>query len=195
MKNAFTIIFAVLAALLAAPSVASSWSTPESVAEQEALVAWVTQNSHRSVDERKSRLIVADAREYAQLHNLDVTLVLAVMRVESNFDARASHAHGSRGLMQVIPYWHRDKLKGRDVMNPRVNTEVGTRILSDCSIKAKGSLLRTLSCYSGGGGQKYYPQVVTRQREILAGVRSTSLDFLVKHLNHREPPTRHVSAL
>jgi len=190
MKNVVTIILAVLAALMSAPSVASSWSTPESVAEQEAMVAWVTKNSHRSVDERKSRLIVADAFELAELHKLDAALVLAVMRVESNFDANARHA-SSRGLMQVIPYWHRDKIGKRDVMNPRVNAEVGTKILSDCSIRAKGSLLRTLSCYSGGGGQKYYQKVVNRQREILAYTRSTSLDILVRNISLKG--TQHAS--
>ncbi|MNU19744.1 Transglycosylase SLT domain protein [compost metagenome] len=191
MKNVFTIILTVLAALIAAPSVASGWSTPESVAEQEAMVAWVTKNSVSSVDERKSRLIVADAYEYAQVHNLDVTVVLAVMRVESNFDANASHKHGSRGLMQVIPYWHRDKLKGRNVMNPRVNVEVGTQVLADCSKKAKGHLLNALSCYSGGQGKKYYQKVVNRQREILADTRTMSLDFLVQHLNRSS--TQHAS--
>ena len=194
MKNVFTIILTVLAALIAAPSVASGWSTPESVAEQESLITWVNENSVRSVDERKSRLIVADAYEYAQAHNLDVTVVLAVMRVESNFDAKASHKHGSRGLMQVIPYWHRDKLKGRDVMNPRVNVEVGTQILADCSKKSKGSMLRALSCYSGGQGQKYYQKVVNRQKEMLQATRLTSLDFLVQHLNRKGNTSNHASS-
>jgi soluble lytic murein transglycosylase-like protein len=194
MKNVVTIILTVLAALIAAPSVASGWSTPESVAEQEAMVTWVTANSVRSVDEHKSRLIVADAYEYARVHNLDVTVVLAVMRVESNFDAKASHKHGSRGLMQVIPYWHRDKLKGRDVMNPRVNVEVGTQILADCAKKSKGSLLQALSCYSGGQGQKYYQKVVTRQKQILQATRLTAMDFLVQHLNRKGTSTSYASS-
>ena len=189
MKNVVTIILAVLAAFIAAPSVASGLVTPASVAEREALVAWVNQNSHRSVDERKARQIVEDAYEYAQLRNLDVTLVLAVIRVESNFEANAAHKHGSRGLMQVIPYWHRDKLKGRNVMNPRVNVEVGTQILADCSKKTNGNLLRALSCYSGGQGNKYANKVVTRQRQILADIRVPSMDHLVAQVIAQHNPS------
>ena len=82
--------------------------------------------------------------------NIDPFLIVSLMKTESKFHPRAKSTEGARGLMQVIPKWHQDKIKGRNIEHIETNIEVGTQVLADCLDKHRGRLRRALNCYSSG---------------------------------------------
>lgn len=93
--------------------------------------------------------IVNAAFSEAKKHSIDPFLIIALINTESKFRPWAKNKSGARGLTQVIPRWHRDKIKGRDIMHIETNIEVGTKVLVDCLNRNKG-MKNALRCYSGG---------------------------------------------
>lgn len=123
------------------------------------MVQWVDQNSPRQIDIATARRYVDIVVRYADIRKLDPMLILAVMRHESGFNANARSPYGAQGLMQVVPRWHRDKIKGRSLNNPEVAIEVGTLVLQDCFDKFNGHTFKALKCYLGGNPDKYYKNI------------------------------------
>ncbi len=83
---------------------------------------------------------------------VDPLLVLAVIGVESSFNPAAESGAGAKGLMQIVPAWHRarlDEYGGEEqLLDPLVNIAVGTRILNDY-IARSTSLEAALQSYNG----------------------------------------------
>lgn len=138
--------------------------------ERLVLTRWAQDNTHA-----KLKLAESDARAYvdlAYLHGfaaqIDPLVILAMMRIESRFDKNAVSREGARGLMQVIPRWHRDKIQGRNIHSPTVNIEVGVKVLSDCWSKHQGRVQAVMVCYSGGS--KGYAQKVVAMRKQMSQV-------------------------
>lgn len=104
---------------------------------------------------------------------LDPLLILAVMAVESRFNPIAESEMGAKGLMQVIPQHHQDKLlqHGGDdaVLNPATNILIGARILKDY-IRRSGSAEAGLQLYAGAASDSsgQYSQKVFAEKERLA---------------------------
>ena len=104
--------------------------------------------------------------KYSKLHNVDPRLVLAVIRVESNFQPKAVSKMGATGLMQIMPttyYWICEKynLPKRDLYDPSVNIQIGTLYLSMLMEQHK-SVRRVLAAYNGGSNSATrYPNVST----------------------------------
>lgn len=97
--------------------------------------------------------LVSGAFEAGQQVGVDPLLILAVMAIESRFNPIAESVMGAKGLMQVIPKHHYDKLMehgGADaVLDPMTNILVGARILKEYTRRA-GSVEAGLQLYSGG---------------------------------------------
>jgi soluble lytic murein transglycosylase-like protein len=78
---------------------------------------------------------VAAAYRAGKEHSLDPLLILAVMAVESRYNPVAESTVGAKGLMQVIPKYHLDKLTDHGgehaLLEPEVNIEVGAQILRE----------------------------------------------------------------
>ena len=85
--------------------------------------------------------------------NIDPALVMAVIGVESNYNAEAIGDNGrSYGLMQVQTEWHQariERLKSPDMLNPYDNVTVGIDILAEKISKDKG-IEWALMAYNGG---------------------------------------------
>lgn len=83
---------------------------------------------------------------------LDPLLIMAVIAVESRFNPIAESVMGAKGLMQIIPRFHTDKLAAfggeRAVFEPEANIRVGTRILREYLTKT-GNLGIALQMYAG----------------------------------------------
>jgi len=66
---------------------------------------------------------------------VDPLLILAVMAIESRYNPVAESVVGAKGLMQVMPKYHLDKLAelgGEEaLLEPEVNIQVGAQILRE----------------------------------------------------------------
>ena len=83
---------------------------------------------------------------------LDPLLIIAVIAVESRFNPIAESVAGAKGLMQVIPRYHGDKLEEfggeQAVFDPRINILVGSRILKEY-VRRTGDTIAALQMYAG----------------------------------------------
>lgn len=122
--------------------------------------------------------IVSAVYKYSMVYDIDPNIIFRIMQVESMYRVRAKPANGnSTGLMQVIPRWHRDKIKGRDLFNIDVNVEVGTRIFKDCLTRTNGNTRAALWCYNASSKKKQYAQkVLSVQENVLVADNFIRLD-------------------
>lgn len=124
--------------------------------------------------------IVSAAYRAANAAGLDPLLVLAVISIESRFNPLAESTMGAKGLMQIIPRFHRAKLAahGGDqaVLDPESNIEVGTRILQEY-IDRTGTLEAGLQYYNGAlsDPSTRYAQKVMAERLRLEGTVRAAL--------------------
>ena len=95
---------------------------------------------------------VSVAYRAADQHRLDALLILAVMAIESRYNPVAESVMGAKGLMQVIPKYHQEKLyqHGGDqsLLEPEVNILVGAQILREYQ-RRFGDLETALQMYAG----------------------------------------------
>jgi hypothetical protein len=110
-----------------------------------------------------------------QLTQLDPLLILAVIAIESRFNPIAESDYGARGLMQVVPRFHLEKLAlhggTATVLEPHTNVLVGAQILDEY-IERAGSLEAGLQLYNGAleDPTRAYAQRVLAERERLTQV-------------------------
>ena len=90
-------------------------------------------------------------REAASLYQIPEALVRAVIRVESNFDARAISRANAQGLMQLIPATA-ERMLVTDPFDARQNVLGGTRYLRVLANLFNGNLQLTLAAYNAGEG-------------------------------------------
>lgn len=101
---------------------------------------------------------------------LEVSLVLGLIQVESNFRKWAVSSAGARGLMQVMPFWTRvigdgDSAK---LFHMRTNLRFGCQILRHYLNRENGNLFMTLGRYNGSRGRSPYPDAVFANQRIYA---------------------------
>jgi transglycosylase-like protein with SLT domain len=117
-----------------------------------------------------SEMFVGAAYEAGRQVGLDPLLILAVMAVESRFNPVAESLVGAKGLMQVVPRHHMDKLMehgGEDaVLDPVINIALGARILKEY-VRRTGSLEAGLQFYNGAlaDPSSQYAQKVFAEKE------------------------------
>ena len=93
---------------------------------------------------------------------LELSLVLGLIQVESNFCKYAISHAGARGLMQVMPFWARvigDGDAGK-LFHMQTNLRFGCVILRHYLEREKGNLYLALGRYNGSRGQPQYPNAV-----------------------------------
>ena len=146
--------------------------------KREALVGYLSGKYGR--EDEATGAIVDDAYAAGHALNVDPLLVLAVVAVESRFDSAARNKSGAKGLMQVIPRFHRDKHAEHGgeaaVLDPRVNLLVGTRILRDY-VRQTGSLHAGLQRYAGWEDdeeRRYARKVITEKERLHRVVRQAT---------------------
>ena len=143
---------------------------------QASVARYLAQRYHVAL-EPVSRL-VQEAWTVGALVNLDPTLILSVMAVESSFNPFAQSPVGAQGLMQVMTKLHDDKYEafgGRHAaFDPVTNLRVGVQVLKE-SIRRTGSLEAGLRSYVGAansGEDGGYAAKVLAQQGILRLVAS-----------------------
>ena len=134
----------------AAVSRATAANLSELPRQQAAVASWLSRR-YKVAPEPVSR-IVQEAWQLGQRAQLDPTLILAVMAVESSFNPFAQSPVGAQGLMQVMTRVHDDKYLrfggNHAAFDPLTNLRVGVQVLKDCIAQA-GSVEGGLKFYVG----------------------------------------------
>lgn len=123
--------------------------------------AWID----KDVDFYEFDYILVTANQICSMNkNVALPTVLAMIAVESRFDANADNG-SAKGLMQVVPRWHRDRLaayleEGIDpidglFLTPRYNIAVGVDFMNELVEEANGNLDFALMCYNQGYESAY----------------------------------------
>jgi soluble lytic murein transglycosylase-like protein len=125
---------------------------------------------------------VAEAHRTGELVDVDPLLILAVVAVESRFDPAARSGFGAKGLMQVVPKFHREKLAEHGgepaIFDPAVNVRVGTQILKEY-VRRTGSVRAGLQRYAGWQDDpehRYARKVLAEKQRLRAVVNRSSGD-------------------
>lgn len=122
----------------------------------------------KNIDIRQYDKIISKA---AGKFNLDVALIKAVIKAESNFNHRAVSRAGAKGLMQLMPQTA-SALNVDDVFHPGDNIEGGARYLRYLLNLYRGNLTLALAAYNAGeGAVAKYNYAVPPYRETQDYVR------------------------
>ncbi|MBU6225102.1 MAG: lytic transglycosylase domain-containing protein [Burkholderiales bacterium] len=129
---------------------------PRDLPRQQANLAYWLSKKYRVAPEPLSAL-VSEAYEIGPRNQIDPSLILAVMAVESGFNPFAQSNMGAQGLMQVMTKIHEEKYIGFGgalaAFDPVANLRVGVSVLKDC-INRAGSTEGGLKLYVGAGNLK-----------------------------------------
>lgn len=136
------------------------------------LVEWVMINAQSDLKHNEAVAIVEKSYLWAKERKLDPVLVLAQIKKESGFRRKAISKAGAVGLTQVMPKWHPEKVKGKNLFSITHSIEVGTLVLAECRAKFKGNYYKALNCYSGGA-QDYSKKIFSYRLEALAFMHLT----------------------
>ena len=111
-----------------------------------------------------------------QLH-LDPLLIIAVIGIESRFNPFSESVVGAKGLMQVMPRFHQDKLpEDADqaaFLNPVINVQVGAKVLKE-SIRRNGGLENGLQQFAGATSdpeRRYATKVLAEKQRLEQAVQ------------------------
>lgn len=115
--------------------------------------------------------------EVSQRHNLPASLIKAVIRVESNFNAAATSPKGAQGLMQLMPATA-DELQVVNPYDAAENVSGGTRYLKMLLEKFNYRLPLALAAYNAGPKRVDQHQAVPPIRETKNFVRDVCENFV-----------------
>ncbi len=145
---------------------------PSELPKQQANLAYWLSKKYHVAPEPLSAL-VSEAYEVGPKNNLDPTLILAVMAIESGFNPFAQSSVGAQGLMQVMTKVHSEKYDGFGgklaAFDPVANLRVGVNVLKDCISRA-GSVEGGLQLYVGADhiedGKIYATKVLSERSRL-----------------------------
>jgi soluble lytic murein transglycosylase len=98
--------------------------------------------------------------KYSEYNKIDPYLVMAIIKVESNFNANAQSHKGAKGLMQITDQtalWGAEQLGLHDfridkLFDPETNIRIGCWYLNNLKKEFNNDLLLVLTAYNGGSG-------------------------------------------
>ena len=142
--------------------------------EQKALAEYIAKRWRIASESAAS--FVSIAYRAGNVHSVDPLLILAVMAIESGYNPVAESFMGAKGLMQVIPRFHLEKLTphggAEALLDPEVNILVGAQILREYSRRLRDQEL-ALQMYGGAFDEPnaQYANKVFAERSRLEPVR------------------------
>jgi soluble lytic murein transglycosylase-like protein len=138
-----------VAATVAAGTIQVSLGNP-AAREQRAVTEFIAKRYRVAQDATAG--FVATAYRAGGEWKVDPLLILAVVAVESRYNPVAESNMGAKGLMQVIPKFHPEKLVEHGgesaLLDPHVNIQVGAQILREY-MRRFGETETALQMYAG----------------------------------------------
>ena len=117
------------------------------------------------------------AQSIGRERRVDPLLIIAIIGIESRFNPFAESQVGAKGLMQVIPGYHLDKVPqgsgDQPFLDPATNIQVGVLVLEE-AIRWRGSLVAGLQHYGGAPDDPdsgYANKVLAEKQRIEQAVR------------------------
>ena len=118
--------------------------------EQRALAEFISRRWR--IAESAATSFVSIAYRAGKRYSVDPVLILAVAAIESRFNPVAESVVGAKGLMQIIPKYHLEKLLDHGgeeaLLDPEVNIHVGAQILREYT-RRFGDQQAALQMYAG----------------------------------------------
>ncbi|MDR2298523.1 MAG: lytic transglycosylase domain-containing protein [Comamonas sp.] len=156
---------------------------PKNLPKEQAAVAYWLSKKYRVAPEPIAAL-VSEAYVQGKANQLDPTLILAIMAIESSFNPFAQSSVGAQGLMQVMTKVHTDKYETfggqHAAFDPVTNLKVGVKVLKECIARA-GSIEGGLKYYVGAANLEndggYAAKVLAEHQRLrmAVGLRSNSV--------------------
>jgi soluble lytic murein transglycosylase-like protein len=152
--------------------------------EQRALAEFISKRWR--IAETAATSFVSIAYRAGKRHSVDPVLILAVVAIESRYNPVAESVAGAKGLMQIIPKYHLDKLLDHGgeeaLLDPEVNIHVGAQILREY-VRRLGDQEAALQRYAGAFDEptSRYAAKVFEERMRLEPVRQKARSTQVAH--------------
>lgn len=146
----------------------STDTTQESSVLISAIVDWASEYN-KTVDQNLLKKYVTVVFAESSKQQVDPLLTLAVIAVESRFDFMATSSHGAKGLMQIIPKYHKDKIALAQIYDPIANIRAGTRIIREYLTLHNDDVKRALLNYNGAlglPGATFHSKVLTTRAKL-----------------------------
>lgn len=133
---------------------------------------WIVQHTRGKVTHTQAVKIVKAVHKHSFEQQVDPDIIFKIIQTESTYNPKA-RGGASVGLMQIIPYWHRDKIQGRNLYNVDTNIEVGVRIFKEYLDQSNGSIRKALWRYNASVKKKQYAEKVLRLKdtEVYADIK------------------------
>jgi soluble lytic murein transglycosylase-like protein len=145
-------------------------SASASAREQRAVAEFISKRYRVAQDAISG--FVATAYRAGSEWKVDPLLILAVMAVESRYNPVAESTMGAKGLMQVMPKFHGEKLLEHGgetaLLDPHVNIQVGAQILREY-LRRFGETESALQMYAGAfdePGSSYALKVLAERARL-----------------------------
>lgn len=174
---------------------------PRDLPKQQANLAYWLSRKYRVAAEPLSALI-SEAYDLGPSNNIEPTLILAVMAIESGFNPFAQSHVGAQGLMQVMTKVHSDKYQGFGgnlaAFDPVANLRVGVNVLRDC-IQRGGGIEGGLKLYVGAGPGKddggYANKVLAEQKRLLQVAKGAKVPITTEPTSAAEAASQRLESL
>jgi soluble lytic murein transglycosylase-like protein len=142
--------FSLPADPFASATVSGPIQAAERAREQRAVTEFIAKR-YRVSDQAVAGFVTTAYAAGAQ-YSVDPLLILAVISIESRYNPVAESTMGAKGLMQIIPKYHLEKLSDHGgeqaLLDPQVNIRVGAQILREYQ-RRLGDTEAALQMYAG----------------------------------------------
>ena len=131
-----------------------------------------------SLPEKSANWLDDVVNRASRRYGVEVGLIKAVIKAESNFNPKAVSPVGAQGLMQLMPATARD-LGVTNSFDPEQNVMAGTKFLKDLLSRYGGNVDKALAAYNWGPGNvDRKPHLLPREtREYLVKVKGYYSQF------------------